>query len=107
MGAQNTMEEKRTITIEEVKNAIQLLRTYAKQHEGSAMFVTISSGTDLGLCHYGCLYRIENLLALYAVANENVKKAILSTASMLQDDSKEGEEFLARLKATIDTGIGQ
>lgn len=102
METQNTMEEKKTITTEEVKNAIQLLRTYAKQHEGSAMFLAISSGTDLGLCHYGCLYRIENLLALYAVDNEAVKKIVLATAAMLQDDSEEGKEFRAKCKAATD-----
>ncbi len=105
METQNTMEEEKTITTKEVKNAIQLLRTYAKQHEGSAMFVAISSGSDLGLCHYGCLYRIENLLALYAVASEDVKKAILATAAMMEDDSEEGKEFLAKCKAATDGAV--
>lgn len=105
METQNTTEEKKTITTKEVKNAIQLLRTYAKQHEGSAMFVAISSGSDLGLCHHGGLYRIENLLALYAVTSENAKKAILSTAAILEDDSEEGKEFLAKCKAATDGAV--
>lgn len=107
MGTQNTMEEKKTITIEEVKNAIQLLRTYAMQHEGSAMLVAISSGADLGLCHCGCLYRIGNLLALYAVASENIKRVILDTADMLLDDSEEGQEFLAKLKTVTEGAVGE
>lgn len=105
METQNTMEEKKTITTEEVKNAIQLLRTYAMQHKGSAMLVAISSGTDLGLCHCGRLYRIGNLLALYAVTSENIRKVILATAGILEDDSEEGQEFLAKLKTVTEGAV--
>lgn len=107
METQNTMEEKKTITIEEVREAVALLRTFTEQHENSALLVAFSSGPNFIHCSYGRKGEVAAALSLYAMANENVKDIILAVASMLKDESKDGEEYRARLKTIIDTSVDQ
>lgn len=107
METQNTMEEQKTITIEEAKEAIHLLKTFTEQRENSALFVTFVIDSDLGLCSYGSVRLVKAALALYAVKSEYIRDIILAVASMLQDDSKEAQEYRAQLKATIDANLDQ
>lgn len=108
METQNTMEEKKTITIEEAQEAIELLRTFTEQHkENSALFLTLVSGRHIYMCSQGTKNDLAASLSLYAVTSEVTKKIIQAVASMLQDDSKEGEEYRAQLKAIIDKGVDQ
>lgn len=101
------MEEKKTITIEEVKNAIQLLENFAKQHENPALFVALHAGPNVNLCTHGRGGDIIEILCMYAVKNKNIRDILRGVAAILQDDSEEGQEYRAMLKATIDAGIGQ
>ena len=107
METQNTMEEKKTITIEEVKKAIRLLENFAKQHEDPALLVALHAGPNVNLCVRGRGRDIIEVLCMYAVRNETIKDIIQAVAAILQDDSKEGLEYRAMLKATIDAGIRQ
>lgn len=108
METQNTMEEKKTITIEEVQEAIELLRTFTEQHkENSALFLTLISGRRISMCSQGTKSDLAASLSLCAVANEVTKKIIQAVAVMLEDDSEEGEEYRAQLKAIIDKGVNQ
>lgn len=108
METQNTMEEKKTITIEEAQEAIELLRTFTEQHkENSALFLTLISGRHISMCSQGTKSDLAASLSLYAVASEVTKKIIQAVAVMLEDDSEEGQEYRAQLKATIDKGVNQ
>ena len=91
METQNTMEEKKTITIEEAQEAIELLRTFTEQHkENSALFLTLISGRHISMCSRGTKSDLAASLSLYAVASEVTKKIIQAVAVMLEDDSEEG-----------------
>lgn len=92
METQNTMEEKKTITIEEVQEAINLLRTFTEQHENSALIVALHSGPNISLCSYGQRGGIAGVLSLYAVKCEAIKDILSDVGAMLKDDSKEGGE---------------
>lgn len=108
METQNTMEEKKTITIEEAQEAIELLRTFTEQHkENSALFLTLISGRHISMCSQGTKSGLAASLSLYAVASEVTKKIIQAVAVMLEDDSEEGQEYRAQLKAIIDKGVAQ
>lgn len=107
METQNTMEEKKTITIEEVKEAIQLLKTYAMQHKGSAMLVALHSGPNISLCSYGQRESIAGVLSLYAVKCEDIKDILSDVGAMLKDESKKGEEYRAMLQTVLDAGVEQ
>lgn len=107
METQNTMEEKKTITVKEANKAIQILKTFAEQHENSALIVALLSDPNLSLCNYGHRGGIAAALSLYAMTSETIKDIIQSVAAMLQDDSKAGEEYRAMLKTVLDTGIKQ
>lgn len=108
METQNTMEEKKTITIEEAQEAIDLLRTFTEQHkEDSALFVTLVSGPHVCMGSQGTKNDLAASLSLYAVKSEAIKDTIQAVAAMLEDDSEEGQEYRARLKATLDAGVEQ
>ena len=108
METQNTMEEKKTITIEEAQEAIDLLQTFTEQHkENSALFLTLISGRHINMCCQGKKRDLVGSLCLHAVGREPIKDTIQAVAAMLQDDSKEAQEYRARLKATIDANIEQ
>lgn len=108
METQNTMEEKKTITIEEVQEAIELLRTFTEQHKkNSALFLTLISGRHVNMCSQGTKNDLAASLSLYAVASETIKDILSGVGAMLQDDSEEGQECRAQLKAIIDAGIRQ
>lgn len=108
METQNTMEEKKTITIEEAQEAIELLRTFTEQHkENSALFLTLISGRHVRMCRQGTKSDLAASLSLYAVASEVTKKIIQAVAAMLEDEGKEGEEYRAMLQTVIDTSIMQ
>lgn len=108
METQNTMEEKKTITIEETQEAIKLLQTFVEQHkENSALIVTLISGKHINMCSLGKKINLTTLLSLYAVANETIKGILQAVAAMLEDDSEEGEEYRAGLRAILDAGIRQ
>ena len=103
METRNTMEEKRTITSEEVQEAIHLLKTFAEQHnEDTALFAVLVSGPCIKLCCQGAKRSIADALGLYAMADENVKDIIVFAGAALEDDSKEGEKYRAVLKSVID-----
>lgn len=107
METQNTMEEKKTITTEEAKKAIRLLENFAKQHEDPALLVALHAGPNVNLCAHGRGRDIIEVLCMYAVRNENIRDILRGVAAILQDDSEEGQEYRAMLKATIDAGIRQ
>lgn len=108
METQNTMEEKKTITIEEAQEAIELLRTFTEQRKkNSALFVTLVSGPHVTMCSQGTKSDLAASLSLYAATGETTKKIIQAVAVMLEDDSEEGEEYRAQLKAIIDKGVNQ
>lgn len=108
METQNTMEEKKTITIEEAQEAIKLLQTFTEQHkETSALILTLISGKHINMCCQGKKRDLVGSLSLYAVGNENIRDILWGVAAILQDDSEEGQEYRAMLKATIDAGIRQ
>lgn len=108
METQNTMEEKKTITIEEVQEAIELLRTFTEQHKkNSALFLTLISGRHVNMCSQGTKNDLAASLSLYAVTSEVTRKIIQAVAVMLEDDSEEGQEYRAQLKAIIDKGVDQ
>lgn len=107
METQNTMEEQKTITIKEAQEAIQLLKTFAEQHENSALIVALHSGPYISMCSHGRRGNIAGVLSLYMVKSEGIKDIIQAVAAMLQDDSKAGEEYRAMLQTVIDTSIMQ
>lgn len=108
METQNTMEEQKTVTFEEAQEAIELLRTFTEQHkENSALFLTLVSGPHVSMCSQGTKSYLVASLSLYAEASEVTKKIIQAVAVMLEDDSEEGEECRAQLKAIIDKGVNQ
>ena len=107
METQNTMEEKKTITVEEANKAVRLLKTFAEQHENSALIVALRSGPNISLCCHGHRRDIAGVLGLYAVQNKAIKDILSGVGAMLEDDSEEGEEYRARLKAMIDTSVDQ
>lgn len=107
METQNTMEEKKTITIEEAQKAVQLLKTFAEQHENSALIVALHSSPNITLCSHGRRGDIAGVLSLYAVKSETIKKIIQAVAAMLEDDSEEGVKYRAMLQTVIDTSIMQ
>ena len=108
METQNTMEEKKTITIEEAQEAIDLLRTFTEQHkENSALIVTLISGKHINMCSQGKKSDLAASLSLYAVASETIKGILQTVAAMLEDDSEEGEEYRAELRAIRDAGVEQ
>lgn len=108
METQNTMEEKKTITIEEAQEAIKLLRTFTEQHkENSALIVTLISGKHINMCSKGKKRDLTVSLSLYAVASETIKHTIQAVAAMIEDDSEEGEAYRAALKAALDAGVEQ
>lgn len=107
METQNTMEEKKTITVEEANEAVQLLKTFAEQHENSALIVALHSGPNISLCSYGRRGEIAGMLSLYAVKSKAIKDIVSDVGSMLKDDSKAGEEYRAMLKTVLDTSIEQ
>ena len=105
METQNTMEEKKTITVEEANKAVRLLKTFAEQHENSALFVTLISGRDIIMCSQGTKSDLAASLSLYAVASEMTKRIIQAVAAMLEDDSEEGVEYRARLKTVTEGAV--
>lgn len=105
METQNTMEEKKTITIEEVKEAVQLLKTFAEQHENSALIVTLHSGPNVALCDCGRRGDIAGVLSLYVMKSEGIEDVIQVVAAMLEDDSEMGQEYRAMLQTVIDTSV--
>ena len=108
METQNTMEEKKTITIEEAQGAIKLLQTFTKQHEeNSALILTLISGKHINMCCQGKKRDLVGSLSLYAVGNETIKGVIQAVAAMLEDDSEEGQECRAGIKAILDAGVEQ
>ena len=108
METQNTMEEKKTITIEEAQEAIELLRTFTEQHkENSALFLTLISGRHISMCSQGTKSDLATSLSLYAVKSEGIKDIIQAVAAMLQDDSEKGNEYRAMLQTVIDKGVNQ
>lgn len=107
METQNTMEEKKTITIEEANEAVQLLKTFAEQHENSALIVALHSGPNINLCSHGYRGEIAGVLSLYAMKNKGIKAILSDVGAMLKDESKAGEEYRAMLKTVLDTSIEQ
>lgn len=108
METQNTMEEKKTITIEEAQEAIKLLKTFTEQHkENSALFLTLISGRHINMCSQGKKRDLVGSLSLYAMGNETNKGVIQAVAAMLEDDSEEGQECRADIKAILDASIEQ
>lgn len=107
METQNTMEEKKTITIEEVEEAINLLRTFAEQHEDSALLVVLHSGPNVNLSVHGRGRDIIEVLCMYAVRNGNIRDILLAVTAILKDDSEEGQKYRDMLKTVLNTGIKQ
>jgi hypothetical protein len=107
METQNTMEEKKTITVKEANKAIRILKTFAEQHENSALIVALHSGPNTSLCSYGHRGSIAGVLSLYAVKCEAIKDILSAVDEMLKDESKEGEEYRAMLQTVLDTSIEQ
>lgn len=108
METQNTMEEKKTITIEEAREAIKLLKTFTEQHEeNSTLFLTLISGPYINMCNQGKKFDLAASLSLYAMTSETIKGIIHTVAAIMEDDSEEGEEYRAALKAILDAGVEQ
>lgn len=107
METQNTMEEKKTITVEEANEAIKLLKTFAEQHENSALIVVLHSGPNISLCSCGRRGDIAGALSLYAVKSEAITNILSAVGAMLKDKSKAGEEYRAMLQTVLDTSIEQ
>ena len=107
MKTQNTMEEKKTITAEEANKAVEILKTFAEQHENSALIVALHSGPNISLCSYGQRGGIAGVLSLYAEKSEAIKDILSGVGAMLKDESKEGEEYRAILKTILDEGVEQ
>lgn len=105
METQNTMEEKKTITVEEANEAIKLLRTFAEQHDNSALIVALHSGPNISLCSYGRRGGIAGVLSLYAMKSEAIKNILSDVGAMLKDESKEGEEYRAMLKTVTEGAV--
>lgn len=107
METQNTMEEKKTITVEEANKAVLLLKTFAEQHENSALIVALHSGPNISLCSHGHREDIAVVLSLYAVESEAIKDILSSVGAMLKDESEEGVEYRAMLQTVLDTSVEQ
>lgn len=103
METQNTMEEKKTITIEEAREAIKLLKTFTEQHEeNSALFLTLHSGPNISLCSYGRRGEIAGVLSLYAMKSKAIKNILSDVGAMLKDESNAGEEYCAMLVEVLE-----
>lgn len=107
METQNTMEEKKTITIEEANEAVQILKTFAEQHENSALIVALHSGPNISLCSYGRRGEIAGVLSLYAMKSKAIKNILSDVGAMLKDESNAGEEYRAMLKTVLDMSVDQ